>query len=103
MSAMGFEALASQCSDSQAVEAILKVIFGIYNGSEGKLSLAGVKVSVLEAAGRVSKNSVAGGATSADFCKTTMAHFFKVTCNWFSYYLFLPAARLVNMCCFFRS
>ena len=102
MSAMGFEALASQCSDSQAVEAILKVIFGIYNGSEGKLSLAGVKVSVLEAAGRVSKNSVAG-ATSADFCKTTMAHFFKVTCNWFSYYLFLPAARLVNMCCFFRS
>ena len=84
MSAMGFEALASQCSDSQAVEAIMQVIFGIYNGSEGKLSLAGVKVSVLEAAGRVSKNSVAG-ATSADFCKTTMAQFFKVMCNWFSY------------------
>ena len=56
----------------------MKVIFGIYNGSEGKLSIAGVKVSVLEAAGRVSKNGVAAGATSADFCKTTMAHFFKV-------------------------
>lgn len=46
--------LASKSSDSDAIELLLKSIFSVLNGSEGKLSIASHKMSLLSAAAAVS-------------------------------------------------
>ena len=53
-----------------------QAIFSIYGGSEGKITVASVKVSVLESAGLVTRNSA--GTPSAEFCQKTVGHFIKV-------------------------
>ncbi|XP_051176736.1 eIF-2-alpha kinase activator GCN1 [Leptopilina boulardi] len=52
--------LALQCSDSSAVEDLLASVFAVFNGSEGKLTVATHKISVLQGAGNLSFNSVSG-------------------------------------------
>lgn len=54
--------LALQCSDSSAVESLLSSIFAVFNGSEGKLTVATHKISVLQGAGNLSYNSVSGSS-----------------------------------------
>ena len=44
--------LASKCSDSDSILTLLKSIFDVLNGSEGKLSLADHKISLLSAIGK---------------------------------------------------
>lgn len=40
--------LSKQCSDSNAVQAIIKMILDIFNGSYGKLTVNSHKISVLQ-------------------------------------------------------
>lgn len=50
--------LSLQCSDSSAVESLLSSVFAVFNGSEGKLTVATHKISVLQGAGNLSYNVV---------------------------------------------
>ena len=65
--------LAVQCSDSTAVESLLASLFSVFHGSEGKLTVATHKISVLQGAGNLSYNSVSGSsmqklaATACDY------------------------------------
>ncbi|XP_031350613.1 eIF-2-alpha kinase activator GCN1-like [Photinus pyralis] len=52
--------LAQQCSDSGAIESVVKQIFSVFHGSDGKLTVLEHKISVLEGAGNLSYNSVTG-------------------------------------------
>ena len=52
--------LALKSSDSEAIEVLLKSIFSVLNGSEGKLSVADHKISLLTAAACLADNSVLG-------------------------------------------
>ncbi|XP_071180493.1 stalled ribosome sensor GCN1-like [Mytilus edulis] len=61
--AHAFKSLAEQCSDHEAVEKIVTHLFAVLNGSEGKLSMADQRISVLQAIGNVSKNAVSGANT----------------------------------------
>jgi hypothetical protein len=70
-------ALAGQCSDPEAVERLLDAVFGILGGSEGKLTQNDQKTSLLEAAGRVSKNAVTG-ASLQSVCAVAVRHFVKI-------------------------
>ncbi|XP_016837247.1 eIF-2-alpha kinase activator GCN1 [Nasonia vitripennis] len=54
--------LSLQCSDSSAVEGLLKAIFAVFHGSEGKLTVATHKISVLQGAGNLSFNAVSGSS-----------------------------------------
>lgn len=40
--------LAKQCTDSTAIEALLKQTFAVFHGSEGKLTVVEHKISVLQ-------------------------------------------------------
>lgn len=60
---MAFKSLAEQCSDHEAIEKIVTHLFGVFNGSEGKLSMPDQRISVLQAIGNVSKNAVSGANT----------------------------------------
>eukprot|EP00092_Neocalanus_flemingeri_P021121 GFUD01022885.1.p1 GENE.GFUD01022885.1~~GFUD01022885.1.p1 ORF type:complete len:401 (-),score=126.99 GFUD01022885.1:264-1466(-) len=57
-------ALGRQCSDQSAVESLLESIFGVLNGSEGKISLNTMKVSLLTAAGGLTESGVTGGGVA---------------------------------------
>ena len=70
-------ALAAQCSDPEAVVRLLDAVFAVLNGSEGKLSQSAHKISLLKAAGRVSKNAVTGGALQG-VCCAAVKHFVKL-------------------------
>ncbi|KAK3887663.1 hypothetical protein Pcinc_008247 [Petrolisthes cinctipes] len=54
--------LARQCSDSSAVEGLVKFLFDIFFGSDGKLTLTSQKISVLQAVEVVSEHSVTGAS-----------------------------------------
>lgn len=54
--------LAQQCSDAAAIEHLLNQIFAVFHGSEGKLTVAEQKISVLQGAGNLSFNSVSGSS-----------------------------------------
>lgn len=69
--------LASQCSDTTALEAMLSSVFAIFHGSEGKLTVATHKISVLQGAGNLSYN-VASGSTVQKLAETACEHFIKV-------------------------
>lgn len=44
----GLLKLANKCSDVSGLESLLKHLFNVFHGSEGKLSLASQKISVLQ-------------------------------------------------------
>ncbi|XP_066998088.2 stalled ribosome sensor GCN1 [Anabrus simplex] len=54
--------LAKQCSDSGALEVLLQQLFDVFHGSEGKLTVATHKISVLQGAGNLSHNAVTGSS-----------------------------------------
>ncbi|KAJ1530782.1 hypothetical protein ONE63_005633 [Megalurothrips usitatus] len=69
--------LARQCSDAGAIEQLLNLIFAVFHGSEGKLTVAEQKISVLQGAGNLSYNAAAG--SSVQKLSTFAAdHFLKV-------------------------
>ncbi|KAL4223498.1 eIF-2-alpha kinase activator GCN1 [Mactra antiquata] len=70
--------LASQCSDHEIVAKIVKHLFGVLNGSEGKLSMTEQKISVLQAVGNTSKNSVSGATTLQNLSSTVVEGFLPV-------------------------
>ncbi|XP_076452806.1 stalled ribosome sensor GCN1-like [Babylonia areolata] len=62
----GVRNLAVQCSDPGAVERLVKHFFAVLNGSEGKLTVADQKVSVLQGIGNLVHNTVSGTASVQD-------------------------------------
>ncbi|WAR01242.1 GCN1-like protein [Mya arenaria] len=62
--------LATQCSDHEIVTKVTKHLFGVFNGSEGKLTLQEQKMSVVQAVGNMSCNSVSGPTTLQDLSAT---------------------------------
>nr|XP_022338883.1 eIF-2-alpha kinase activator GCN1-like [Crassostrea virginica] len=70
-----FTNLAKQCSDSGAVEKLVTHLFGVLNGSEGKLTIADQRISVLQAIGNVSQNSVSGANTLESLSTTVVEKF----------------------------
>ena len=52
--------LALRCSDSEAILTLLKSIFAVLNGSEGKLTVANHKMSLLSAIASLADNSILG-------------------------------------------
>ncbi|KAK8718694.1 hypothetical protein OTU49_014541, partial [Cherax quadricarinatus] len=55
--------LAKQCSDAVAVEAFVKLLFDIFFGSDGKLTVTTQKVSVLQGVEAVGEHSVTGSSS----------------------------------------
>ncbi|XP_034945471.1 eIF-2-alpha kinase activator GCN1 [Chelonus insularis] len=55
-----FRCLALQCSDPGTLENLLSSLFAIFHGSEGKLTVATHKITVLQSAGNLSFNAVSG-------------------------------------------
>ncbi|XP_060079689.1 stalled ribosome sensor GCN1-like [Ylistrum balloti] len=55
-----FKNLAVQCSDTEAVEKLVCHLFDILNGSEGKLTSADQRISVLQAVGNASHCTASG-------------------------------------------
>ncbi|XP_039292554.1 eIF-2-alpha kinase activator GCN1 [Nilaparvata lugens] len=69
--------LAAQCSDASALESLLQHMFKVFHGSEGKLTVATHKISILEGAGNLSYNALSG--TSVQSVALVAAdHFIKV-------------------------
>lgn len=75
--AFATEALAKQCSDAAAVRGLLTLFFGVLQGSEGKLTVASHKISVLEGIGNLSKHCATGARTHQLSCDAS-EHFVKV-------------------------
>ncbi len=57
-------ALASQCSDAEALSSLVKALFAVLGGSEGKLTVNAHKCSLLAALGKVATCANAVSATS---------------------------------------
>lgn len=55
-------ALAKQCSEASAIGALLRIFFGVLQGSEGKLTVSSHKISVLEGIGHLGQHSVTGSS-----------------------------------------
>ncbi len=75
--AFATEALAKQCSEAAAVRGLLNLFFGVLQGSEGKLTVASHKISVLEGIGHLSKHCATGASTHQLSCDAT-EHFVKI-------------------------
>ncbi|XP_071447058.1 stalled ribosome sensor GCN1 [Hetaerina americana] len=69
--------LALQCSDSASIEELLQHIFAVFHGSEGKLTVATHKISVLQGAGNLSNNGVTGSSVHK-LASFAADHFIKV-------------------------
>lgn len=54
----GLKQLALKCSDSKTIETMMKNIFAILNGSEGKITVAEYRNSLLQGAGNLSYSKV---------------------------------------------
>ncbi|KAF5292015.1 hypothetical protein FQA39_LY14132 [Lamprigera yunnana] len=52
--------LAQQCSDSGALEVLVKQVFAVFHGSDGKLTVLEQKLSILEGIGNLNYNAVSG-------------------------------------------
>ncbi|XP_078730009.1 LOW QUALITY PROTEIN: stalled ribosome sensor GCN1 [Lampetra fluviatilis] len=57
--------LARQCSEGDALESLLRHLFAVLNGSEGKLTVAAQKISVLSGVASLSQHVVSTGAAQA--------------------------------------
>ncbi|XP_029194337.2 eIF-2-alpha kinase activator GCN1-like [Acropora millepora] len=55
--------LAHQCSDPEALENLINFVFGVLNGSEGKLTQWNDRVSVLQGLRSLEKHSVSGSSS----------------------------------------
>ncbi len=55
-------ALATKCSDPEAVKELIRSLFAVLAGSEGKLTVNSHKCSLLQAIGLISKCAVTGNA-----------------------------------------
>ncbi|KAI9565775.1 hypothetical protein GHT06_009568 [Daphnia sinensis] len=75
--AFATEALAKQCSEATAVRSLLNLLFGVLQGSEGKLTLSSHKISVLEGIGHLSKHCVTGKGAHQLSCDAA-EHFVKI-------------------------
>ncbi|XP_011307361.1 translational activator GCN1 [Fopius arisanus] len=69
--------LSLKCSDPKSLESLLSSLFAIFHGSEGKLTLADHKISVLEGAGNLSYNSASASAAE-HLAESAMKHFIEV-------------------------
>ncbi|XP_043511247.1 eIF-2-alpha kinase activator GCN1 [Frieseomelitta varia] len=69
--------LALQCSDTAALENLLSSVFAVFHGSEGKLTVATHKISVLQGAGNLSYNAASGSSVER-LAETACEHFIKV-------------------------
>ncbi|XP_017884303.1 eIF-2-alpha kinase activator GCN1 [Ceratina calcarata] len=69
--------LALQCSDTTALENLLSSVFAVFHGSEGKLTVATHKISVLQGAGNLSYNAASGSSVER-LAETACEHFIKV-------------------------
>nr|XP_031848654.1 eIF-2-alpha kinase activator GCN1 isoform X2 [Nomia melanderi] len=69
--------LALQCSDTTALENLLTSVFAVFHGSEGKLTVATHKISVLQGAGNLSYNAASGSGVQR-LAETACKHFIKV-------------------------
>ncbi|XP_050428073.1 eIF-2-alpha kinase activator GCN1 isoform X2 [Adelges cooleyi] len=70
--------LALKCSDASAISSIVKLLFNIYNGSEGKLSTSEQKINVLQAIGNFSFNNVANDDKCQEIADYVVEQFIKV-------------------------
>ncbi|XP_067680434.1 stalled ribosome sensor GCN1-like [Haliotis asinina] len=70
--------LAKQISDPEAAEKLVTHFFGVLNGSEGKLTVADQKLSVLQGVGSLFYNTVSG-STSLQNLSITVTEFFLTT------------------------
>ncbi|CAL1534334.1 unnamed protein product [Lymnaea stagnalis] len=70
--------LASQCSDPGAVEKVANHLFKVLGGSEGKLTFADQKISVLQGIGNLVYNTVSG-TSSLQSLSTTISEMFLPT------------------------
>ncbi|KAK4018137.1 hypothetical protein OUZ56_000207 [Daphnia magna] len=75
--AFATEALAKQCSEATAVRSLLNLLFGVLQGSEGKLTLSSHKISILEGIGHLSKHCVTGKGAHQLSCDAA-EHFVKI-------------------------
>ncbi|XP_057374386.1 stalled ribosome sensor GCN1-like [Daphnia carinata] len=75
--AFATEALAKQCSEATAVRNLLNLLFGVLQGSEGKLTLSSHKISILEGIGHLSKHCVTGKGAHQLSCDAA-EHFVKI-------------------------
>ncbi|KAL1132575.1 hypothetical protein AAG570_010527, partial [Ranatra chinensis] len=69
--------LASQCSDSGPVEALLEHLFHIFNGSQGKITVSTHKISILQGIGNLSYNAVTGSSIQS-LAQSAAEHFIKI-------------------------
>lgn len=69
--------LATKCSDSDSVQGLLSSVFSVFHGSEGKLTVATHKISVLQGAGNLSYNGVLGSGAE-QLAEVACKHFAKV-------------------------
>ncbi|XP_076383364.1 lethal (3) 80Fj [Megalopta genalis] len=69
--------LALQCSDTTALENLLTSAFAVFHGSEGKLTVATHKISVLQGAGNLSYNAASGSGIQR-LAEIACKHFIKV-------------------------
>ncbi|KAH1001345.1 eIF-2-alpha kinase activator GCN1-like isoform X2 [Dendroctonus ponderosae] len=76
-SAAGCKYLAEKISEPKAIEELLRRTFDVYNGSNGKLTVAEHKMGVLQGAANFSYNNVAAENLPALISKA-MTHFIKV-------------------------
>lgn len=66
--------LAKQCSDSGQLQSLLDHLFAVLNGSQGKLTVATHKISILQGAGLMSDNAVTGSSVQG-LAEGAIAHF----------------------------
>ncbi|XP_065343673.1 stalled ribosome sensor GCN1 isoform X1 [Cloeon dipterum] len=63
------KSVSQQCSNATAVEKLLLHLFGILQGSEGKLSTTDLKMNVLQGIGNLCTNAVTGSSVHQLSCK----------------------------------
>lgn len=71
------EALAKQCSDPAAIRSLVSLFFGVLQGSEGKLTVASHKMSVIDGIARLSKHCVTGAGVQ-QLSAEVSEHFVKI-------------------------
>nr|BAN20950.1 translational activator gcn1 [Riptortus pedestris] len=69
--------LSLQCSDPEAIWSLLEHLFQVFNGSQGKITVADHKISILQGIGNFSYNAVTGSSIQP-LAKNAVEHFIKI-------------------------
>lgn len=69
--------IAMKCSNLTAIEELLKQLFAVFNGSDGKITVAEYRMNVLQGAGNLSFNTVKAEAISTLLTTTVYSFFVK--------------------------